>query len=134
MIYVICGLIGADKTTYARNNFKIYTDSDEIKSKQIQLEMTRKLHESGKTVAHISHYPLKEEQNYFDALSSNQVKYIWINTTEKQCRRNIIHRNRLCNMMYLEDVFKRNAEIVKMVQKSAIPFEFVDVFPTDERW
>ena len=134
MIYVICGLIGAGKTTYARGNFEVYTDSDEIKSKTDQLKLTRFFHGMGKDVAHITTYPREEEMEYFKALPAGAVKYIWINTSERQCRKNILKRGRYCNMSHLEEAFQCNSEIVKMVQKSEIPFEFIDVFPTDERW
>ena len=53
MIYFVCGLIGAGKTTWAKRHFQTLTDADEELSKTEQIRKTLKLSEHG-DVAHIT--------------------------------------------------------------------------------
>lgn len=135
MIYVICGLIGSGKTTYAKSNFQRFTDLDEISSKQAQLKLTHQLHTSGETVAHITCFPTSEELAYFNSLPTEQVKYIWIATSEIQCRKNILHRKCKRDIESLQQTMSKNRELASKIKHTTIPFELVDVFHIEsERW
>ena len=121
MIYVICGLIGAGKTTFARTNFGIVTDYDDIGSKEIQLAISRRLLKDGKTFAHITCYPTPKERAFFKA-HSDQVKYVWIDTDLETAKDRIWSRHRERDMENWRQVLKRNKEYVEQLRRTSIDF------------
>ena len=125
MIYVICGLIGAGKTTYAHRNYKYVTDFDEIGSKEKQIQLTKRLHKSGKTVAHITCYPTSHERVFFD---TNHAQYIWINTSPEQAEKNIKSRGRTRDIENIARVVKQNTQYIDKLRRSSIDFKIIDVF------
>lgn len=134
MIYIICGLIGAGKTTYAREHFDHVTDYDEIGSKEKQIEETRRLYEEGEDVAHITCYPTPEEQDFLRTVPAEDVAYLWIATTPAQARKNILKRNRPRDMADIERVIRKNEQISYTAGRSRLPFEDIDIFGSGERW
>ena len=110
MIVMICGLIGAGKTTYAKNNYQYVTDFDEILSKEKQIEETLRLHQEGKTVAHITCVPTRAEQMAFNRYSPEMV---WINTSPEQAMKNVIKRGRSRDMTRLREIEKSNTRFLK---------------------
>ena len=60
MITIICGLIGAGKSTFAAENFKNFTDADLEESKDSQIKKTLELYRKGIDVAHITCFPKNE--------------------------------------------------------------------------
>ena len=131
MIYVICGMIGAGKSTYAASICKNVTECEGI-TKQQQIQQTEKLVEAGKDVAHVTTYPTSWEREFFEG--REDVQYIWINTTEEQCYKNILERGRARDIKNLGETIKKNRRIEKMAQRSKTDFEMVDIFNSGEKW
>lgn len=131
MIYVVCGLIGAGKSTYAKKICENVTECEDI-TKAEQIKETEKLATSGKDVAHVTTYPTSWELDFFE--TQKQVKYIWVNTTEEQCYRNILRRGRLRDIANIGETVKKNREIERRAQRSKLDFQMIDVFDSGERW
>lgn len=128
MIVFVCGLIGAGKTTYCRNYFEYYTDLDEIAShrKEDQIALTLKLHNEGKTVAHITCMPSPTERT---ALMPE--KYIWIDTSLGQSMFNIYKRERPGEIERIHELMQANRRL--LWKKKAFPFYWTIVkFPFKE--
>ena len=138
MIYVVCGLIGAGKSTYSNRNFPFVSDTDEKRShkrlKDTQIQYTKELYESGKDVAHVTCYPTPEELAFFEALPPDAVSWIWIDTSELQARKNILQRARAQDVQNLPETLAKNHELLRMFYRSSIPFRLVQVFDDGERW
>lgn len=129
MIYVVCGMIGAGKTTFAKMQNGILSDFDELQSKEKQIEFTLKNRE--KEVYHTTCFPTFEELKNFEGAD---VKYIWINTSFTKCKENIIARNRLRDTLDLRKTLEKNREIQKKYQGSSMKFEVINTLKSDERW
>ena len=134
VVTVVCGPIGAGKSTWAHAHYGCVTDLDELSSKEEQLVRTWDMWRQGEDVAHITCLPTAEEMEFFREVLKGEVRFVWVNTTEEQCRRNILKRNRPRDMRDLERVMVRNKEIIRAAARSGLPFAFVDLFPTGERW
>ena len=138
MIYVVCGLIAAGKSSYCRRNFAVVYDTDELRSnrnlKQKQLRNTMFQHAIGKDVAHITCYPTSEELGAFGALPPEEVSWIWIDTSEAQAKKNIMERGRARDLANLRETLARNHELMGKFYSSDIPFKLVEVFDDGERW
>lgn len=132
MVYVICGPIGSGKTTYAKANFETVLDFDEIGSKEEQLTELKRAISDGKEPAYITCFPTKAERTVFDACGG--VTYLWINTTEYQCIRNIRQRGRIRDIEDINGIREKNHELNESLKQSALDFQFVNVFETNERW
>ena len=100
MITIICGLIGAGKSTFAAENFKNFTDADLEESKDSQIKKTLELYRKGIDVAHITCFPTLKEECMFKGLKK---KYIWINTPPDICKANIKKRGRRISEKKVKD-------------------------------
>ena len=125
MVYVICGLIGAGKTTFARNNFEIFLDFDEIGSKDLQLELARKLFKEGREFGYITCYPTVRERLFFKAIAP-LVTYIWIDTDLDTAHQRILSRNRERDILNMRQVLRRNKEYQEQLRRSALDFRMMD--------
>jgi hypothetical protein len=134
MIYVVCGLIAAGKSSYCMRNCAEFFDSDEQLSKQEQLRNTLNRHAAGKDVAHITCYPTSEELEAFRTLPPEEVSWIWIDTSEAQAKKNIMERGRARDLANLRETLTRNHELMGKFYSSDIPFKLVEVFDDGERW
>lgn len=131
MIVCVCGMIGAGKTTWCKEQAGVVSDFDDIGDKRIQLQFTLKKHEAGEKVYHITCFPTREEREAFD---KENVKYVWINTSFVQCRKNIFSRNRSRDIENIESVLNANENIMEKYFYSDLKFEVVDVFESEEKW
>lgn len=131
MIVCVCGMIGAGKLEYARRSGETISDFDEIGNKEKQVDFTVNNHEKIGTIYHITCFPTQIEEERF---KKEDVKYIWINTTFTQCRKNILGRRRRRDMENIQEAMEKNRKIQEKYMKSDIKFEMVDLFETDERW
>lgn len=136
MITMICGLIGAGKSTYALKHFANVTDLDAMRglTKSDQIRQTMKLHDSGEDVAHITCFPTIEEEVMLKNIPRDEIRFIWIDTPPIQCRKNIIQRGRLRDTQDLGRVLALNAEYYTRLSSSRIKFNRVHLFDDDERW
>lgn len=133
MIFMICGLIGAGKSTFASENYKHVTECEEC-TKEDQIAATVKLCESGQDVAHVTTYPSVEELEMALGASPSGVEWIWIDTAPDQCRKNIMERNRPRDMNDLGFVLEKNRQLWRRFAESQLPFKHITLFKTDERW
>lgn len=127
-LYIICGLIGSGKTTYAKSNFKLYTDLDEMHdyaTKQQQIDWTKKLLTQSGVVAHITTYPTQDEINLSKEYNTT---FVLIDTSLEQCKSNILIRNRERDMLNLANVLKANTNYSKQFNSGDIKFSEVKVF------
>lgn len=131
MIVCVCGMIGAGKSEYARSSGKTVSDFEVIGNKEKQLDFTVKNHAKVGKIYHITCYPTQKE---LDMFATQDVKYVWINTTVTQCRINILSRGRRRDIENMQEVLRKNKAIQQQYINSDIKFEVVDVFETDERW
>lgn len=112
-LYILCGLIGSGKTTFALSNFDYFTDLDYMNKwarKQDQINWTKKLLKKNLKVCHITTVPSEEE---IEELKIYNPKFILIDTSINQCKKNILIRNRERDMQNLHSVFNANLEIEK---------------------
>ena len=130
---MICGLIGAGKSTFASEKYKNVTECEEG-TKEDQIAATIKLYESGADVAHVTTYPSAEELVMAADVSLSDIQWIWIDTAPDQCRKNIIERNRPRDMSDLGFVLEKNRQLWKRFTESQLPFKHITIFKTDERW
>lgn len=133
MIFMICGLIGAGKSTFASEKCKNVTECEEW-TKEEQIAATIKLYKSGADVAHVTTYPSTEELVMAADVSLSDIQWIWIDTAPDQCRKNIIERNRPRDMSDLGFVLEKNRQLWKRFTESQLPFKHITIFKTDERW
>lgn len=131
MIHIVCGMIGAGKTTYCKNMKCTYTDFDEMTSKQEQIDKTIALVNKGIEVWHITTYPSGKERLAFEKYEK---EYIWINTTFSQCKQNILKRKRERDLSDLSETLTSNRNIRGMYQNSVLQFKIINVFETEEKW
>lgn len=130
MITVVCGLIGAGKSTWAKKHFEIVTECEDG-SKEKQLAESAKLCEAGCDFAHVTCYPTEEEMQFF---KGRDAAYVWINTSERQCAENIQKRGRKRDMENIVDVLNANSRYEMKKLRSDIHFKEIEIFETDERW
>ena len=134
MIHVICGVMGAGKSTYARKHYKHVIEFEDCGTKARQIRKARTLHEKGKLVAYITCYPTRMEREFFDSLPDTEVRWLMIDTDLERCRKNIIKRGRKSDADVLETRFKKNHKLLSQIVRTDIPFEHVKIFATEERW
>lgn len=132
IIHVVCGMIGSGKTTYANQNYKIVSDNDDIKDKDLQLLYTLTYHHDNNDVAHITCYPTETEKSAFENI--NDIEYIWINTSKYQFKRNIINRNRERDIKNINNVLTKNEILSNKYLASDIMFKVIDIFESNEKW
>lgn len=131
MIHVVCGMIGAGKTTYCKNMKGVTTDFDEMTSKQEQIEETIALANANVEVWHITTYPSEKERLAF---ANYEKEYIWINTSFSQCKENILKRKRERDLKDLSKTLISNRCIRGMYQRSPLQFKVINVFEAEEAW
>ena len=130
MIHVICGMIGAGKSTYAKKHYEHVLEFESFGSKDLQILAAKKLHKQGNTVAYITCYPNMAERLFFDSLKADDV----------QCAENIIKRGRAHDHQTITSGFEPNRRYEEQYKNSDIPFERINVFElnqsnaTEERW
>lgn len=125
MIYVICGLIGAGKTTFAKNNFSIVTDYDDIGSKEVQLEIARQLWRKGRDFAHITCYPTPRERMFFKSKGPDVV-YIWVDTDYETALDRVRERGRERDILNMDGVKRANKEYLEKLRRTSLNFIRVD--------
>lgn len=128
MLYILCGLIGSGKTTYARSNFKYFTDLDfmnEYARKIDQIKWTEKLLNKNIDVCHITTYPTEEEQRI---LRQYIPRYLLIDTELNQCKTNILIRGRSRDINNLQSVFEVNSELYKKLSLKNDYFDKIKIF------
>lgn len=131
MITVVCGLIGAGKTTWAKKHFETVIDRDDFSSKAEQLEALRSA-DPEKAAAYITCYPTREE---FEALKEiGELSWIWIGTTQAQAKQNILSRARERDLKDLGRILKKNSNLAVRLAGAPVRFKIIDVFETGERW
>ena len=133
MIFVICGLIGAGKSSYANEHYENVTEC-EVGTKEQQIAATLRFYRSGADVAHVTTYPSAEELVMAADVPPADVEWILIDTAPGQCRKNIIERNRPRDMSDLGFVIEKNRNLWKRFAESQLPFRHVTIFKTSERW
>lgn len=119
MIYVICGAIGAGKSTYARDNFKQVTECEDT-SKHRQIMETIELSRHG-DVAHVTTLPTPEEIKYLRGAT-----FIWLDTSPEQCMEGILRRGRPRDLANLPRVAEANRRILRGYRMSKLPFKVVE--------
>jgi hypothetical protein len=129
MIYVVCGLIGAGKSTYVRSHFDYFTECENGTTKPEQIEQTMGFYYSGKDVAHVTCFPTAEE---LEAFKNLDVKYLWIDTDPDQAFENVKSRGRQRDVNHLEYVMEKNTGYYSKLSRSG--FAEISVFQTNERW
>lgn len=140
MIHVICGMIGAGKSTYAKKHYEHVLEFESFGSKDLQILAAKKLHKQGNTVAYITCYPTMAERLFFDSLKADDVHYILIDTSFQQCAENIIKRGRAHDYQTITSGFEPNRRYEEQYKNSDIPFERINVFElnqsnaTEEKW
>ena len=140
VIHVICGMIGAGKSTYAQKHYKHVLEFESFGSKDLQILAAKKLHKQGNTVAYITCYPNMAERLFFDSLKAGEVRYILINTSFQQCAENIIKRGRAHDYQTISSGFEPNRKYEEQYASTDIPFKRINVFEskqtdaTKERW
>lgn len=124
-VIFLCGLIGSGKTTYAINNFKVFTDLDylpQYSRKVDQINWTKKLLKKYDEVCHITCYPTSEE---IESFKNCRKKYLLINPNLKQAKSNILIRSRTRDMENLKGVFDANDEYLKKYQNDLARWEII---------
>lgn len=128
MIFVICGMIGAGKSTYAKEKFAFSTECEDG-DKTAQIKATLELNIEVDSVAHVTTYPTSEELETFP-----DATYIWINTDYQKCYENILKRHRKRDIDNLNETLEANRVIRDKYYSSDIRFLVEDVFDSGERW
>lgn len=120
-ITMVCGLIGAGKSTWAEKNRKHITDLDDIpsRSKTEQILKTISLVTQYGEACHITCYPSAIEMDAFD---DYDIEWIWISATEAQARANIIKRGRANDLMHIDNLMYANRKYMRMKETSSIDF------------
>lgn len=131
MIHVVCGLIGAGKSTFASKQKGIVIEC-EHDTKTEQIARTIKAHNDGSEVWHVTTYPTMEEVAAF--ASYDDLEYVWINTTIRQAYWNILERSRARDLIGLDDTRRKNEIILQKYCSSKIRFRIVEIFKSTERW
>ena len=146
MVKVICGLIGAGKTTYAIKNKKdndILLDWDLIAEalktdnkiwiKTVQDKLLQFFYNKGYDIWYITTILGSNELELLKQMKD--VEYIWINTSKQQCIENVKKRNRNDEVKYIEQLKKRNETIYNNYYiNSKIKYKVLDIFENNERW
>lgn len=131
MIHIVCGLIGAGKSTFASKQDGIVTECEQGTKKE-QISRTIEAHDAGSDVWHVTTYPTMEEIAAFSGYGD--VEYIWINTTIRQAYWNILERSRARDLIGLDDTRCKNEIILQKYCNSKIRFRIVDIYQSMERW
>ena len=63
-----------------------------------------------------------------------RVKYLWIDTTADQSRKNIMKRKRIRDLINLRETLEKNEKIMWNKIRSNIPFVDISLFENGEKW
>lgn len=63
-----------------------------------------------------------------------RVKYLWIDTTADQSRKNIMKRKRIRDLINLRETLEKNEKIMWKKIRSSIPFVDISLFENGEKW
>ncbi|MDD3027670.1 MAG: hypothetical protein PHI41_06480 [Erysipelotrichaceae bacterium] len=133
MIHVVCGMIGAGKTTFCyRQECDVILDLDWIDNKNKYVQLESLLKNLDKEVYYTTCYPTSLELKTFDLIDN--VEFLWINTGITQCSINILKRNRNDDLMFYKEKVQENILLQGFYLESDINFKVVDVFLLDEWW
>lgn len=127
-LIILCGLIGSGKTTYARNHYKAVTDLDYMppfSKKSDQIRLTLRLLKTHDEVCHITCFPTAEEMLAFQAINK---EFVLMNTSARQCKTNILIRQRPRDMENLGKIFLANREYLTRINRARVPWRVVNVF------
>ena len=130
MIYVICGLIGSGKSTFAHEEFTVVLEC-EGRTKESQIAEAERMYECGRNFAYITCFPTKAEMEFFEG---KRVKYLWIDTTAEQSRKNIMKRKRIRDLINLREALEKNEKIMWKKIRANIPFVNISLFENGEKW
>lgn len=128
MITIICGLIGSGKSTYAAAHFETVIECEDG-YKDFQLERAKMQRDN---FAYVTCYPTVAELLYFG--SRKDVRWVWINTTEEQAKKNIYKRKRKRDFANIENVLIKNRKLAVKGAHTNIHFEYIDLFDAGEKW
>lgn len=133
MIHVVCGMIGAGKTTFCtRQDCDVVLDLDWIENKNKYVQIASLMDNLEKEVYYVTCYPTPLEFKAFAIVG--EIEYIWINTDISQCSANILKRNRKDDSLFYKEKLQKNILYQKLYLDSDINFRIIDVFLSDERW
>lgn len=127
-LIILCGLIGAGKTTYARSNYKWVSDLDYMppfSRKQDQIRFTFWLLKTKGEACHITCFPTNEE---LVAFRKENKEFVLINTGLRQCEANILKRRRKRDFLDLSQIFLANRELIRRIKQAQIPWKVVNIF------
>ena len=127
-LFLICGLIGSGKTTYAKNNFSLYTDLDDMHdyaTKEQQIKWTKDLLSRSGVVAHITTYPSDIE---LEMTKMYDTIFVLIDSSINQCKTNILIRSRPRDMTNLTNVFNANKEYQAKIDASELDWKRINIF------
>ncbi len=147
MIKVICGMIGSGKTTYAIENKKsddVLLDFDILKEtfkinnpkliKELQDDLLIYFSKKGYSIWYVTTFIGSKEYELLEKIGN--IEFIWINTTENQCIKNIIKRNRSNELKELDNLIAKNKKIYNnyYINSNNIKYNIIETFNSDERW
>ena len=135
MIHVICGMMGAGKSTYARKRgYDHVLELEDFGRKDKQIRRARELNKRGEILAYITCYPTPAEMTFFNSLPDAEVRWLLIDTDYKRCEQNIRSRRRGTDADVIKTKFEKNKRILSQIAQSSIQFEKIKIFVSEERW
>ncbi len=146
MVKVICGMIGSGKTTYALNNKKpddilldwdildeAFRTNNSVWVKGAQDILLEYFNNKNQNIWYITTMLGSDEKEILARIK--EVEYIWINTTKRQCLKNIKARNRNNEANNIDELVKANERIYNSYcNNSDIRYKVIEVFDSEERW
>lgn len=122
-IDVLCGLIGAGKSTWAAGRYEHITDLDAMstRSKRRQIMETLALAEQGETVCHIATYPTAQELESFGRFAG-AVRFLLVDVSEDEAEARIKKRGRARDIENIDEVLKKNHTLHKLIHSGRIEF------------
>ena len=125
-IDVLCGLIGAGRSTWATGRYEHITDLDAMstRSKRRQIMETLALAEQGETVCHIATYPTAQEFESFGRFAG-AVRFLLVDVSEDEAEARIKKRGRARDMENIGEVLRKNHTLYKLIHSGRIKFIYV---------
>lgn len=122
-IDVLCGLIGAGKSTWAVGRYEYITDLDAMstRSRRRQIMETLALAEQGETVCHITTYPTAQELESFGRFAG-KVRFLLVDADEAEAESRIKKRGRARDTENLDEVLRKNHMLYKLIHNGRIKF------------
>lgn len=124
-LYIVCGLIGSGKTTYASKLCQNVVDYDYIGSKIQQVNLALSLLKQGESVAYVTCLPTKYETTHLlSSVDASCTTFIWMNTSEEDCQQNILNRGRERDLNNLNKVFAANRALIERKDTLGITWRY----------